>query len=139
MNDLAHLYLAGPDPYGRIGNLLGDFIKGPLSEYASCYSEGIVKGIKLHSRKKNRNEYPCSVPGCGEWQNIDRFGTQRAVPSNLSRPLPDGRDGSRSPSADQKDEIRQVLKVITSQQDKLGQSSHACQVIQPGSTIAQDR
>lgn len=48
MNYLAHLFLAAPDPDSRIGNLLGDFIKGPLSEYASCYSEGIIQGIKLH-------------------------------------------------------------------------------------------
>lgn len=48
MNYLAHLFLAGPDPDARIGNLLGDFIKGPLSESATGYSEGIVAGIKLH-------------------------------------------------------------------------------------------
>lgn len=48
MNYLAHLFLAESDPDSRIGNLLGDFIKGPLSQYASCYSEGILEGIKLH-------------------------------------------------------------------------------------------
>ncbi|MBO1347640.1 MAG: DUF479 domain-containing protein [Hormoscilla sp. GUM202] len=48
MNYLAHLFLAGPDPYSRIGNLLGDLIKGNLSQDTTYYSEGIIQGIKLH-------------------------------------------------------------------------------------------
>ncbi len=27
----------------------------------------------IESKKKNRNEYPCSVSGCDEWQNIDKL------------------------------------------------------------------
>lgn len=27
----------------------------------------------IESKKKNRHEFPCSVSGCGEWQNIDQL------------------------------------------------------------------
>jgi Leucine-rich repeat (LRR) protein len=27
----------------------------------------------IESKKKNRDEYPCPISGCGEWQNIDRL------------------------------------------------------------------
>jgi Leucine-rich repeat (LRR) protein len=27
----------------------------------------------IESKKKNRNDYPCSVSGCDEWQNIDKL------------------------------------------------------------------
>lgn len=48
MNYLAHLYLAQNTPESQIGNLLGDFVKGPLEEYQTIYSPEIIQGIKTH-------------------------------------------------------------------------------------------
>lgn len=50
MNYLAHLLLAENHPESRIGNLLGDFVKGKLEQYETCYSEEIINGIKLHRK-----------------------------------------------------------------------------------------
>ncbi len=46
MNYLAHLYLAEDSDESRLGNLLGDFVKGPVA--ASPYSQGIREGIRTH-------------------------------------------------------------------------------------------
>ena len=48
MNYLAHIRLAGDDPECLIGNFLGDFVKGRLSE--DCYTPGIRRGIVMHRR-----------------------------------------------------------------------------------------
>ena len=48
MNYLAHSRLAGDDPECLIGNFLGDFVKGRLSE--DCYTPGIRRGIAMHRR-----------------------------------------------------------------------------------------
>ena len=48
MNYLAHIRLAGDDPECLIGNFLGDFVKGKLSE--DCYTPGIRRGIVMHRR-----------------------------------------------------------------------------------------
>jgi acyl carrier protein phosphodiesterase len=46
MNFLAHLYLSGDDPLVRLGNFIGDFVKGrDLSDH---YHPSICKGIALH-------------------------------------------------------------------------------------------
>jgi acyl carrier protein phosphodiesterase len=46
MNFLAHLYLSGPYDEIKIGNFIGDFVKGRnLSEQ---YGAGIAKGVDLH-------------------------------------------------------------------------------------------
>lgn len=50
MNYLAHLLLAENTCQSRIGNLLGDFVKGKLERYETCYSEEIINGIKLHRK-----------------------------------------------------------------------------------------
>lgn len=50
MNYLAHLLLAENHHESRIGNLLGDFVKGKLENHENCYSEEIIKGIKLHRK-----------------------------------------------------------------------------------------
>ena len=43
MNYLAHLYLADPQPDAWIGNLMGDFVKGPLDDsIKSVWRPGIV-------------------------------------------------------------------------------------------------
>ena len=48
MNYLAHLLLAENTPESRIGNLLGDFVKGQIDIKNSSYNEVIVKGIRTH-------------------------------------------------------------------------------------------
>ncbi|HVY04834.1 MAG TPA: ACP phosphodiesterase [Burkholderiales bacterium] len=45
MNYLAHLYLAEPNEDGRLGALMGDFVKGPLGG-----DDAITRGIVLHRR-----------------------------------------------------------------------------------------
>lgn len=47
MNYLAHLYLAGADPEARLGNLMGDFVKGPVPE---DLPDAWRAGIRLHRR-----------------------------------------------------------------------------------------
>lgn len=48
MNYLAHIRLAGDDPECLIGNFLGDFVKGRLTE--DRYPPGIKRGIVMHRR-----------------------------------------------------------------------------------------
>ncbi len=48
MNYLAHIRLAGDDPECLIGNFLGDFVKGRLTE--EHYTPGIRHGIMMHRR-----------------------------------------------------------------------------------------
>ena len=45
MNFLAHLYLSGDNVDVRLGNFIGDHVKGRIFDH---YSPGIQKGIKLH-------------------------------------------------------------------------------------------
>lgn len=47
MNHLAHLFLAGDTPESLIGNLAGDFVKGPLRDR---FAPGIHDGIMHHRR-----------------------------------------------------------------------------------------
>jgi acyl carrier protein phosphodiesterase len=47
VNHLAHLFLAGPTAESLIGNLAGDFVKGPLSDR---FSPGIREGIVQHRK-----------------------------------------------------------------------------------------
>ncbi len=45
MNYLAHLFLSPDDPESLIGNLAGDFVKGPIRQH-----DGISEGIRQHRR-----------------------------------------------------------------------------------------
>lgn len=45
MNFLAHVYLSGPDTHVRVGNFIGDFVKGAQLD---TYPNGIRTGILLH-------------------------------------------------------------------------------------------
>jgi acyl carrier protein phosphodiesterase len=47
MNHLAHLFLAGDSAESLIGNLAGDFVKGPLGDR---FPRGIHEGIMQHRR-----------------------------------------------------------------------------------------
>jgi acyl carrier protein phosphodiesterase len=46
MNYLVHLYLSDDDPLCRLGNLMGDFVKGPLNRYD--YPEKLLQGLRQH-------------------------------------------------------------------------------------------
>lgn len=48
MNFLAHLALAAPTDASRIGNLLGDFVKGTLEVLAETYPMEVMNGIITH-------------------------------------------------------------------------------------------
>lgn len=48
MNYLAHLLLADDNDASRIGNLLGDFTRGPISELEKIYPAELVRGIRMH-------------------------------------------------------------------------------------------
>ncbi|NEO87338.1 MAG: DUF479 domain-containing protein [Spirulina sp. SIO3F2] len=48
MNYLAHLFLAEQTPDSQIGNLLGDFVKGPLAQHQGCYRPAVLQGIQMH-------------------------------------------------------------------------------------------
>lgn len=47
MNYLAHIYLAGEDPGLRVGGILGDFVKGPMSSLGHLPGS-LQAGIWLH-------------------------------------------------------------------------------------------
>lgn len=47
MNYLAHAYLAGDDESYRLGGILGDFVKGPLT---ADWPVEVAQGIALHRR-----------------------------------------------------------------------------------------
>src|SRR6478609_2234873 len=46
MNFLAHLYLSGDSPKIRVGNFIGDFVKG--KNLTDRFDTDIAKGIALH-------------------------------------------------------------------------------------------
>ncbi|MEM8641765.1 MAG: ACP phosphodiesterase [Cyanobacteria bacterium P01_G01_bin.54] len=48
MNYLAHLFLAENTPDAQLGNLLGDFVKGPLMQYQTIYRPDVLRGIQIH-------------------------------------------------------------------------------------------
>ena len=49
MNYLVHFLLAGDDDELRLGNLLGDFVKGPVERFAhSGLTDRLRVGIQMH-------------------------------------------------------------------------------------------
>jgi acyl carrier protein phosphodiesterase len=49
LNFLAHILLSGDNDDIKIGNFLGDFVKGRLNKLTdSQYAEGVIKGMALH-------------------------------------------------------------------------------------------
>ena len=49
MNFLAHIYLSGDDDDIKIGNFLGDFVKGRLNKLTNAqYNKGVINGMSLH-------------------------------------------------------------------------------------------
>lgn len=64
MNHLAHLFLAAPGAESLIGNLAGDFVKGPL---ADRFTPGIRAGIQQHRRI---DAFTDSHPSAGEFRRV---------------------------------------------------------------------
>lgn len=49
LNFLAHIYLSGDNDDIKIGNFLGDFVKGRLNKLTNAqFSEGVINGMALH-------------------------------------------------------------------------------------------
>jgi acyl carrier protein phosphodiesterase len=46
MNYLVHFYLSDPEPLCRLGNLMGDFVKGRLERHN--LDPGLVRGLRQH-------------------------------------------------------------------------------------------
>jgi acyl carrier protein phosphodiesterase len=64
MNHLAHLFLASPTPESLIGNLAGDFVKGPIGDR---FPPGIAAGIAEHRRI---DAFTDSHPRVGEFRRV---------------------------------------------------------------------
>jgi acyl carrier protein phosphodiesterase len=58
VNYLAHLYLAGDEPDDLIGNLMGDFVRGPVE---SDSVDRVNAGILLHRRIDTYTDSHCLV------------------------------------------------------------------------------
>ncbi len=50
MNFLAHAFLAGPLAADRIGGVIGDFVKGPLTPLPAGLGAALAAGVMLHRR-----------------------------------------------------------------------------------------
>lgn len=48
MNFLAHLHLAEPGAASRVGNLLGDFVRGTPASLAPRFPAVVIRGIRQH-------------------------------------------------------------------------------------------
>jgi acyl carrier protein phosphodiesterase len=64
MNHLAHLFLAAPTPESLIGNLAGDFVKGPLGDR---FPPAIRDGIRQH---RSIDAFTDSHPVVGELRRL---------------------------------------------------------------------
>ena len=76
MNYLVHLYLSDDEPLVRLGNLMGDFVKGRLE--GLDYPPGIMKGLRQH---RFLDSYSHRSPAVGKSkERIDpRFGYFRGI------------------------------------------------------------
>ncbi|HEX8152783.1 MAG TPA: ACP phosphodiesterase [Thermoanaerobaculia bacterium] len=76
MNHLAHLFLAGRSAESLIGNLAGDFVKGPL--HPGRFPDAIAAGIAQHRRIDSFTDaHPATaafrrvlVPEHGHWARV---------------------------------------------------------------------
>lgn len=68
MNFLAHLYLSGSDVDVRLGNFIGDYVKG---RHLERFPEGVQKGITLHRAIDSFTDKHRSTHACME---LFRFG-----------------------------------------------------------------
>ena len=75
MNYLVHLYLSDPTPECRLGNLMGDFIKGRLE---NGWDAEILRGIKQH-RRVDAFAHQSSVFRRSKARIHDRFGHCKGI------------------------------------------------------------
>jgi len=76
MNYLVHLYLSDPDPLCRIGNLMGDFVKGQLCE--GDWHPQILRGLRQH-RAVDRFSHDHPAVRASKQRIDDRFGVLKPV------------------------------------------------------------
>jgi len=76
MNYLVHLYLSDPDPEVRLGNLLGDWVKGRLDETA--WPEGVLRGLRQH-RSLDRHSVTSPAVRRSKARIDERFGLLKPV------------------------------------------------------------
>jgi acyl carrier protein phosphodiesterase len=79
MNYLAHLFLADRTPESLIGNLAGDFVKGPIDDR---YKPGIGQGIRQH---RAIDAFTDSHPEAGRFRRVlfGEFGHYARVISDV--------------------------------------------------------
>jgi acyl carrier protein phosphodiesterase len=76
VNYLVHLYLSDDDPLCRLGNLMGDFVKGPLGR---CdYPERLLRGLRQHRALDTLSQGHASVRR-SRARLDDRFGHTRGI------------------------------------------------------------
>ena len=79
MNFLAHLFLAGDTPESLIGNLAGDFVKGPLGDR---FPPAIAEGL----RRRGIDVTTTSDAGLTSVEDLDPIATalasQRVIDTN---------------------------------------------------------
>ncbi len=76
MNYLVHLYLSDAEPLVRLGNLMGDFVKGRLDDLS--YPPEVIKGLQQHRAVDSFSQLSPAVKLSK--QRIDaRFGYFRGI------------------------------------------------------------
>ncbi|TYO98710.1 acyl carrier protein phosphodiesterase [Geothermobacter ehrlichii] len=76
MNYLVHLYLSDPDPEVRLGNLLGDWVKGRL--VAADWPAGVLRGLRQH-RAVDRHSVTSPAVRASKARIDDRFGILKPI------------------------------------------------------------
>jgi acyl carrier protein phosphodiesterase len=76
MNYLVHLYLSDADPLCRIGNLMGDFVKGRLDRYD--FPERVAAGLRQHRAVDTLSMHHAAVRRSKAHLD-DRFGHTKGI------------------------------------------------------------
>jgi acyl carrier protein phosphodiesterase len=76
LNYLVHLYLSEDDDLVRLGNLMGDFVKGRLENLP--YPAGIIRGLKQHRAIDSYSQHSPAVRQSKE-RLAPRFGYFRGI------------------------------------------------------------
>jgi acyl carrier protein phosphodiesterase len=82
VNYLLHLLFSDPTPDCYAGNLMGDFVKGPLKGQETHFSSGVLRGLKQH---RQIDSY-AQVSGIfrQSYQRLDsRYGLYRGIMVDL--------------------------------------------------------
>jgi len=76
MNYLVHLHLSDPDPLCRVGNLMGDFVKGRLEHHD--FPPMLLRGLRQH-RAVDRLSHDHPAVRASKACLADRFGILKPV------------------------------------------------------------